>query len=221
MTLRLLLIRHAETAIAMRGRCQGVLDVDLSPLGTRRARALAEILRHEAIDAVYASPLRRAKASAQPLAIALDHELRIEDDLHEIDFGRCEGMTYAEIEVEFPEVYREWMTSPATVEFPEGESFAVVQHRAWATMERLRARHPEGTIAVYTHAGVLRAILGRVLAMPDHAVFRLNQDFGGVNILETSGGFTMLRAMNVRLDQRGGVVSTLRWYERLDDEENE
>jgi broad specificity phosphatase PhoE len=217
-TLRLLLIRHAETALSARGRCYGVLDVELSPRGIRRAQALADVLRHEAIDAVYSSALSRAVESARPLAQSLGQELKVEEGLGELDFGRCEGMTYSEIELHYPDVYREWMTSPATVVFPGGEGLADLQRRAWATMHQLQSRHAQGTIAVYTHAGVLRAIVARLLEMPDHAIFRLGQDYGAINVIDVTDGEATLRATNLQLDERDDPrASVLRSYVRVDE----
>lgn len=220
MTLRLLLIRHAETAPSVQGRCYGVLDVELSPRGVSRANSLADVLRHETIDAVYSSPLRRAVDSALPLARALERELSIEDGLGELDFGRCEGLTYSEIETAFPEVFREWMTSPATVVFPEGESLADLQRRAWTTLDQLRARHRTGTVAIYTHAGVLRAVLARLLDVPDHAIFRLGQEYGAVNVVDVIGAVAIVRATNLRLDTPGEALeNVLGSYVRADEED--
>jgi broad specificity phosphatase PhoE len=197
-TSRLLLIRHAQTDQMMVGRCCGALDVDLSPQGVRHAEVIAATLSTVPIAAIYTSPLRRAMASAQPLADLLHRELLVEDDLREMDFGECEGATFSEIEARFPDLYREWMTSPSTVTFPGGESFAVVQQRSWALVTALRSRHPHELVAVFTHAGVVRSLLAQLLAMPDNAAFRLGQDYGALNVVDWTTGDPVLRVMNLR-----------------------
>jgi broad specificity phosphatase PhoE len=116
--------------------------------------------------------------------------------LCELDFGELEGRTYDEIAAERPELYRAWMETPTEVEFPGGESYARLRTRVMAAVDELRARHDGETVAAVTHGGVIRAVLGHVLRMPDEAIFRLEQRYLGVSVVEWLDGFPLVRQVN-------------------------
>jgi alpha-ribazole phosphatase/probable phosphoglycerate mutase len=196
---RLILVRHAEPHEEMRGRIYGRLDPALSERGREHAGALAEELAGEPIAAVYTSPQLRARATAAPLAARLGVEARLEDDLREIDFGDLEGLTLAEAVELYPAESR-WMLAPAGALFPGGESVAALRRRAVAAAQVIAAQHDGETAAVFSHAVVIRAILADALAMPPDAMFRLDQSYGGLSVVEWFDGNPFVRLVNaVRL----------------------
>src|SRR5919206_400195 len=91
-------LRHGQTEFNANGRIQGQLDSPLSELGFRQCAAAAESLVGEAIDAIYASPLRRAADSARAIADRLNLEVRFDDRLMEINAGMFQGHCWNEIE---------------------------------------------------------------------------------------------------------------------------
>jgi broad specificity phosphatase PhoE len=190
--MRLLLIRHADPGEEARGRCYGSLDVGLSGRGREQARELAGALAGTRLDAVYASPRRRALETA----VALLPEPIVDERLRELDFGEFEGRTYEEIAESHPDVYRRWMETPTEVRFPGGESYAELRSRALEAAAELRAGHSGETVAAVTHGGVVRAIVADALGMPDAAIFRLGQDYGAVTALDWIDGVPVLRLLN-------------------------
>jgi broad specificity phosphatase PhoE len=138
---RIVLVRHAEPAASVRGRCYGSLDVELSPRGRRQAGALARALGP--LAAVYSSPRRRALETARALG-----EPIVVDALREIDFGELEGHAYEEIERERPELFARWMTAPTTVRFPGGESYAELRDRVRQALADIRARGAVASLAI-------------------------------------------------------------------------
>jgi alpha-ribazole phosphatase len=190
---RLYLIRHAEPDESVRGRAYGRLDVPLSATGRQQAGAIVAALAEVAIEAVYASPLRRALETAAPLAGAHGLEPIPCEGLRELDFGEIEGLTYAEIEAGRPELFEAWMKDPARVRFPGGETFSALRERAVAAADEIRSRHESA--AVVAHGGVTRAILAHALGMPDDMIFRVDQPYGAISILEWLDGVPVLRAL--------------------------
>ena len=186
---RLILIRHAEPVEDARGLCYGSLDFGLSPAGRDHALSIATALEPVDYEAVYASPRRRAQETAKPLG-----DVIVDDDLREIDFGDFEGRRYEEIEETEPELYRAWMKSPTTVRFPNGESYADVRLRALAAFTRIRAAH--ACAVVVTHGGVIRAGLAEWLGMPGEMIFRLDQSYGGVTVVDWLEGVPLVRVLN-------------------------
>jgi alpha-ribazole phosphatase len=176
------LLRHAEPEERAHGRCYGSMDVGLSPVGHAHAERLAEALGELALDAVYASPRSRALDTAAPIAAAHGIAVTPDERLSELDFGELEGHTYDEIATTRPELYKAWMTAPTTVRFPGGESYADLRERAVGVCEEIRSSHP-CALAV-THGGVIRAALAEWLSIPSEAIFRLDQSYGGITVVD-------------------------------------
>lgn len=194
---RILLVRHAEPDESAHGRCCGVLDVPLSPRGRRRSETLARELSATPLAAVYSSPLRRALETAEPIAAAHGLVPRAHEGFRELDFGELEGERYEDVADSRPELFRAWMETPILVRFPGGEAFRDLQARALAAAEEVRRSHAGRAVAVVAHGGVTRAILAAALSMPDEALFRLDQDYGAVSVVDWIGATPVVRAVNL------------------------
>ena len=194
--MRLVLCRHAEPEAAARGRVCGRVDVGLSPSGEAQADLLAASLASERPSALYASPIRRARETAERIAPVLGLEPRLDPRLRELDFGELDGMTYEEVEERWPDLYETWMRAPTEVRFPGGESFADLKRRAIEAAAGLVAAHAGETVIVVAHAGVIRALLVDWLSMPDEALFRIEQRYASVNVVEVLDGTVNVRLVN-------------------------
>ena len=193
---RLILVRHAEPSEA--ARCYGRLDIGLSGRGRAHAETIGRSFASSALAGVYSSPLRRAVETAVPIAAAHGLEPVRHPGLAELDFGELEGRLYDEIALERPDLYRAWMTHPASVRFPGGESFADLRARALAACDEVRRRHERQTAAIVAHGGVTRAILAAALGLADRDVFRLDQSYGGVSVVDWFGEAPLVRVVNAR-----------------------
>jgi 2,3-bisphosphoglycerate-dependent phosphoglycerate mutase len=89
-------IRHGETDWNIERRAQGCMDIPLNDQGIKQARALAERLRAEKWDAIYASPLSRAFKTAEAIQELTGLDIVPDYRLREISFGETEGTTEAE-----------------------------------------------------------------------------------------------------------------------------
>jgi broad specificity phosphatase PhoE len=194
---RLYLVRHAEPEEWSAGRCIGRTDVPLSVAGRRSAERVAAAFAGRDVAAVYTSPLRRATATAEPIAAAVGREAMPCDGLAEIDFGEFEGLTPDEIARADPEFHARRTAAPATVRFPGGESYADVRSRAVPAVEEIARRHPERTAVAVAHAGPIRVVLAWALDMPDEASFRLAVPHASVGVVDLHGGWPMVRGLDV------------------------
>ena len=197
-----MLVRHADTDAAMRGRCYGSLDVGLSPEGRRQARELGSALRGVSLAAVYSSPLSRALDTAAAIAAPHGLEPVVEGNLREIDFGELEGLLYEDIEAERPELFREWMETPGSVRFPGGEALADLRARVRPTVAEIRERHEGEVVALVAHGGVIRIVLADALDLADGALFRLGQAFGGLSVVDWVDGSPVVAVVNAVLYSR-------------------
>ncbi|HZT30861.1 MAG TPA: alpha-ribazole phosphatase [Bryobacteraceae bacterium] len=193
---RFWLIRHGEPASEIRGRCYGSLDVGLSETGRRRMQEVAHHLSGEPLAAIYSSPRRRATESAAILAGPHACSVTIEPALREIDFGDFEGRTYDEIAARYPALYRQWMETPTTVQFPNGESFERMRRRVLTAFAALRRGHQGSAVAVVTHGGVIRILLGSALRSPRGCLFRMAQRYAALNLLSYLGDHPSVELLN-------------------------
>jgi broad specificity phosphatase PhoE len=215
------LARHGEVLHAAEGRFFGHTDVSLSPVGIAQADALAERLRAEPIEAVYASDLLRARLSAAPLASARGTSVVAVPPLREIAMGRWEGLTFAEIRAREPELCDRWLATPFAVPFPDGEGLPDLQARTLPAIRALVERHAGRRIAVVAHGGTNRVILGEALGLPLANIFRLALDYAAWSLIEYRSDGTVVHAVNQRLTATPGtppVESTLArpWPRRED-----
>lgn len=155
---RICFIRHGETDWNAEKRLQGHTDIELNARGRTQAAALPGAFADTPVDAVYSSDLKRARATAQPLADALGLDLRLRPVLRERNYGRCEGHTFAEIEVQFPDDAAAIRSRDPDYVSPGGESRRQHQKRVLDAVAGLVAEHPGQTLVVVTHGGFLDVI---------------------------------------------------------------
>lgn len=183
--MRVLLARHGETTWNAQGRYQGQSDIELSPTGEAQARALGERLRGFAITRAVASPLARARRTAE---LALDGRaamLTSDEGLLEIAHGDWEGRLAGEIHALDAPRLRAWREAPDTVQMPGGESMPQVAERAWAAFARAcSGLAANDALLVVAHDAVNRAILCRVLGLPLSRLWSFRQAPTTLNLLE-------------------------------------
>jgi broad specificity phosphatase PhoE len=156
----LLLVRHGETDWNAERRFQGHADQPLNETGRAQARALADELAAEEIDAVYTSDLARARETAEIIAGALGVEVVPSRELREIDVGDWQGLSWPEIEDRFPDGARRWHEDGHG--WTGGETYVELAGRVVAALERIAAEHPEGRVLVVCHGGTTRAVRAHV-----------------------------------------------------------
>lgn len=166
-------VRHGESVWNAEGRLQGHLEVPLSPRGLRQAEATAEALLGQSIEALYASPLRRARQTAEVIARRLGLPVRFDDRLKEIDVGRFQGRLRAELAREEAEVLARWASGDPDCPLPGGESRRQVAERGQAAFAAIhRAGHrcalvvAHGTILLST----IKALAGLALEGPPRSL---------------------------------------------------
>ena len=159
----LLLTRHAETVWHKENRYAGISDVDLTPNGVQQAQQLADWVHTRTIDAIVCSPVRRARETAAPSALAAGVDIEVEDDLREVGFGIAEGRTLAELD---PEVAAAFRADPVAHPFPGAEPPDEAAERCATALRRVAARHPHDTVLVVAHNTLLRLGLCVLLGLP-------------------------------------------------------
>jgi broad specificity phosphatase PhoE len=202
MSFRLILVRHGETDWTRDGRYAGARDIPLNALGLRQCQATAAALAERAVAAVYATPLERARISAEIIAKPHRVAVTIEPAFREMTFGVWEGLTRDEVAATFPQLCRLWWEAPHLVEVPGGETLAEVRARVVAALGELRAAHDGETVVLVTHGVVIRLLVLDALGLGADRLWALEASPAGITELEYEGDWATIHRMNtlVHLD---------------------
>ena len=169
-----LLLRHGQTPFSTERRFAGRGDIPLTDAGVRQAAAAADRLAARGgIDVIVTSPLQRARRTAEEVARATGAPLEVEEDLVETDFGKWEGLTFAEASARWPDELAAWFGS-ADVAPPGGESFAAVGRRVLAALDRLLAAHELRTLLLVSHVTPIKTLACRAMLAPPATLFRID-----------------------------------------------
>jgi alpha-ribazole phosphatase len=196
MVQRLLLIRHGDLGDRCRGRYIGRTDAPLSAEGRRQAAALDRPLARLSGAQFLASPLRRTRETAD-IALGANGTFESDDNLREIDFGRWEGMSFAEIAAADSAAVERWAALDENFTFPGGEAIRAFRERIGTAAERITA-NPAGTVVLFAHGGVIRFLICRFLGLPDrhHLLFDIQP--ASISEIRIDGGSGVLTRLNDR-----------------------
>jgi probable phosphoglycerate mutase len=190
---RVLVIRHGETAWNVDARIQGHLDIPLNARGHWQAARLAAALADEELAAVYSSDLQRAWQTAAPLAAAAGLRPVTDRGLRERAFGHFEGRTFTEIEQHWPEQAGRWRRRDPHFGPEGGERLADFHARVVATARRLVTGHPDRTIALVAHGGVLDCLYRAATRIDLQAPRSWQLGNASINrLLASDEGFTLV-----------------------------
>ena len=164
--MRLVLIRHGETEHNRDRTTLGRADVPLNARGLRQANAIAASFVRVP-DAIYTSPLIRARATADTIARRTGLRASVDGDLVEMDVGELEHLSGAELRERHSEFMKQWL-SPAVADarMPGGEALGEVQERARRFVDRMRAAEAAKTVVAVTHNFVILTALCHALSLP-------------------------------------------------------
>ena len=193
---RLYLIRHGQVADGHTHRYHGNNDIGLSPEGERQLTRLARQLQPVALAAVYTSHLERSRDGASRLCEGRGFEPQPQPEFREIHFGIWEGLTFGEIAEQYPGELASRLQDLTNFRIPGGESLLDVRDRALPRLRELVAAHSGQSLALVAHAGVNRVILCEALSLPLEHLFRLDQNYGCLNIVDYFPDFTVVRLVN-------------------------
>ncbi len=195
----LYLIRHGATDnnLADPPLLQGSgVNPGLSAEGRAQAERTASQLSAVSINAVYSSPLKRARQTGVP--IARSHGLPCHDvpGLIEVDVGAWQGRHWAEIAKSEPQAYHNFIHDPAAHPYAGGESFGDVARRVLPEFQKLVEAHPGETIVVIGHNVVNRVFLATVAHIPLAKSREIRQRNCGINLIRYHKQTFQLITMN-------------------------
>lgn len=190
------LIRHGETVDSDSRRYKGHIDVPLSENGIEQVKRAALYLRENTeFNAIYCSNLSRALNTAEIIAGPFGLKPVIHNGLKERGFGVWEGMSFDEIKEKWPDAFASWAENPVKFSPMGGESTLDVRARAMKAFNELVSKHSGDSIAIVAHGGINRVILCELLGIPLENIFRIEQEFAALNIIEL-WDYPVVKTMN-------------------------
>jgi probable phosphoglycerate mutase len=188
------LIRHAVHEAGpdrLVGRLPGI---HLSLEGRRQALCLALRLGDKGLTAIHTSPRERAVSTAEPIAMAAGLGLEIAHAADEVDFGIWSGKSFAELDDDTD--WRRWNANRANAATPAGERMRDIAARIAGHIDMLTGQYADGSIAIVTHAEVIRAAVLHYLDMPVGDYNRLQIDPASITTLATGAWGAKLCGLN-------------------------
>ncbi len=162
--MHLILLRHGETDWNIERRMQGRTDTPLNAQGIDQAQRLAERLaKEEQIDALYTSPLARARTTAEIVGKKLGLEPISDERLCERGAGVFEGLTVAEFAERYPDLHRAWYSELHRPNLPGAETRDEFHDRVVSFLDFVRAKHVNQRVGVVSHGGTLSMLLATLL----------------------------------------------------------
>ena len=220
MVTTLYLIRHGETEGSETKRYKGSIDVPLSENGIAQVKKtsafVADHVRNTAcsrhmsylsdihgtspaadmLKAVYTSDLGRAIKSGEIVAAPHGVVPVQVTELRERNFGIWEGMSFTEIKEQYPDEFNDWAGNPLKYSPVGGESTLEVKERVVSALERILSGHAGDSISIIAHGGVNRIMLCHILGMPFENIFRIEQDYAAVNVIEFWDRYPVIKLIN-------------------------
>lgn len=203
------MIRHGETALNAKGCYYGRTDAVLSEKGISQARYLKEILKEVSFDYIVASPLVRAYNTAQIVMEEREQEIFGDRRLMEQDFGIFEGMTYKEIQSNYPKELDAWNEEFSTYRIPKGESFADVRNRTEDFLRDIPSgRESKGEkMLIVAHKGTLGHLLAAMLKLPLDGYWNFVFEQGCYSVVDLEDGYAIIRKLNASILVEGEPAS--------------
>lgn len=201
-----LLVRHAQQTFDPNGPAGDFIDPPLSDHGKQQARLIGEALSTVRLDAIFASPLKRAHETANAIAHHHRCEAQVIDDLREVEVFRDVPPTEKPLDFigkELLEAVRLRMLNERSWDvYPYSESSAEFRKRTINAVEAAIARHDGKRIAVVCHGGVINAYIGHIIGSPYDMFFRPGHT--SVNIVAAGDGRRVVRLLNDQHHLRTG-----------------
>ncbi len=184
-------VRHHAEGVPDRTRKSYLRDVHGTP-----PEEVVGSAENTSLAAVYASDLQRAARSAEIFASAFELRPMIVPGLRERHFGVWEGMTFEEIRRRYPREFTAWARDPLAHAPVGGEETAAALQRVIPEIEAIMERHRGEQVAVISHGGVIRLIICHYLGAPLSNIFRIEQDYAAINIIEFWKSSPLVKLIN-------------------------
>jgi broad specificity phosphatase PhoE len=192
---KLILVRHGETAWNAEKIYRGRMDVNLDEVGIKQADLLGKYLSNWELEAIYASPLRRALDTANIIARYQKVGVHVAEGLIDFDYGEWQSLPEQEAKRLYPTLHSEWHDNPHKVKMPGGESLEDVRRRAIEVVNDVLSKY-QGSVVLVSHRVVNKVLICSLLGLDNSHFWNIKQDVGGITIFNYVDGHFVLTRHN-------------------------
>jgi alpha-ribazole phosphatase len=194
---RLYLARHGQVDGYGRFPIYGHTDVALTEVGVLQFEHLADRLRLTKLQAIYSSDLQRTVTGARIIGRNHDVPIHACPELRELHFGDWEGLGLQEVRERFPEQIQGRMDDPVNFRVPgDGETVGELSERVMTRFREILNEQDGRDFLIVGHGAVNRVILCHALGLPLQNMFRVQQDYGCLNVVDYFPDSTLVRLIN-------------------------
>jgi broad specificity phosphatase PhoE len=194
---KIILIRHGAIDTKYTGRYIGATDVPLSAQGIEESLAIGRYIANIQYDHIFASPMLRVRQTLET-AIKFDKQVAYMENLREVNFGDWEGKSFAEIAKNYPAAVNDWVNSSDSFTFPHGSNLKDFYCRVEQFKQSL-LNTSGSTIIVFTHGGVVLALICTILGLAKNKMLAFKVDRGSISILNLfENGYGILDGINIK-----------------------
>ncbi|MBC1241291.1 MULTISPECIES: histidine phosphatase family protein [Nostoc] len=224
---RVIIVRHGQSSYNTERRIQGRTDAStLTEKGRNDASKLGKALSNLSFNAIYSSPLQRAKHTADIIHSELTSSagesavVQVSDWLLEIDLPLWEGMLTAEVKQKLAEDYRTWHERPHELRMLLNDAQGTREHfpvlalyeQARQFWQEILSQHQGETILIVGHNGINRALISTALGISPSRYHSVQQSNCGISVLNFAGGLgepVQLESLN-QTQHTGETLPSLR-----------
>ncbi|QUG40158.1 histidine phosphatase family protein [Psychrobacillus sp. INOP01] len=193
--MELLIVRHGQSEADLLGVHEGRADFPLTKLGEQQARNMAAyVSEHLPPDIILASPLLRAKSTAETLQKFIDCELLLKDDLMELNNGVLAGLSKEEALVKYPLPPK---GRPIHIPIEQGESELELRFRAEKVFHKILLDYQSyNRVAIVSHGGLISQFIKAFLQQPNTSENIFATGDTGIHLLEIKENARVVRFLN-------------------------
>lgn len=155
------IVRHGVTNYNQENRFQGQLDIPLNEEGLAQVAKLGNYFQKKPVDVIYSSDLKRAYQTAEAISNVKDLQIRILPGLREVNVGKLEGMTWAEVKENYPN----WARAGHNHGYPGGETRLEIENRVKNSWEYIAKRHSNDNVVLVSHGGIIKSLICLLLGV--------------------------------------------------------
>ncbi len=186
---RVILVRHGETVCNIEGKYQGRIDSPLTPKGERQALCVAKSLEAYNIAKIYSSPLKHALRTAEIIRGKRNIEIATDRRLLEIDCGEWEGVTFRDVQEQYPKELEIWEQEPHKHVMPGGEALMDVYMRVSEAFTDIAERNKGKTVVIVSHLVLIMLCMVHCAGEKAADLWRTqNQGNAAINVVEVDAG---------------------------------
>jgi probable phosphoglycerate mutase len=182
--MKIIIVRHGETAWNREEIFRGRIDIPLSKNGLKQVRILSSSMKDFRIDKIFSSPLKRAIQTAKEIAKFQNAEFEIDHRLVDMSFGIWEGMSLEKVKRKFPEEYKIWKENPEKLKIPGGETLKDIRERVENFLKEKIFSLKKDKILIVSHRVINKILFFSLLGISNRYFWNIKQDVAKYSIFE-------------------------------------